>query len=76
MEGEAIVNKKVSRREFLKISGATTAGLIALVGAPGDPAREALEAELARHFLPAKVVAHAEPAEPAGGLGAEEVEVV
>ncbi len=49
---------------------------LALVGAPGDPAREALEAELARHFLPAKVVAHAEPAEPAGGLGAEEVEVV
>jgi uncharacterized protein YyaL (SSP411 family)/aryl-alcohol dehydrogenase-like predicted oxidoreductase len=34
---------------------------LALVGAPGDAAREALEAELALHFLPAKVVAHAAP---------------
>ncbi|MCM2255520.1 MAG: DUF255 domain-containing protein [Vicinamibacteria bacterium] len=32
---------------------------LALVGAPGDEAREALEAELARHFVAARVVAHA-----------------
>ncbi|RIK67191.1 hypothetical protein DCC62_24835 [candidate division KSB1 bacterium] len=37
-EGENIVNKRVSRREFLKISGATTAGMTLGLSAmmPGD----------------------------------------
>jgi len=41
---------------------------VALVGAAGDPGREALRAELARHYLPNRIVALHDPAEGASDL--------
>ena len=41
---------------------------LAIVGAAGSAEREALEAEVARHHLPNRVVAHAEPGGPASEL--------
>jgi hypothetical protein len=41
---------------------------LALVGAPGDPAREALRTEIARHYLPNRIVALHDPAHGASDL--------